>query len=181
MKKISLTIAIIAGLMSLDAHAQARKLPELVVLEAPQTTRNAAVRSLLSLKPALPTRVPGGPNQPPYSGHWLLIVVDADAASSYTFLRLVKQEKFSAARSVLLVTGARQSAERAALRGDFFTEAPWASSDLAPAITAFKLNGTPMVYALNRENKIVWQQAGTPEKPGNLVLRMVDWVASHGE
>ena len=181
MKTRALATALITVLLPLNAVAQVRKLPELPVLEAPQSTRTAAVRSLLSLKPTRPTRAAVGPNQPPYSGHWLLIVVDADAASSYTFLRLVKQEKFSAARSVLLVTGARQSAERAALRGDFFTEAPWASSDLAPAITAFKLNGTPMVYALNRENKIVWQQAGTPEKPGNLVLRMVDWVASHGE
>jgi len=178
MTKICLFIVLFTTQFLLNVSAQGLALAELAVLEAPQPGRSVQVRTLLSLKPPTPANAP---NRPPNNGHWLLIVIDVNTATSGAFLRLFKQENFTPARSVLLVIGQRQLAEQASERGDFISGLPWASVDLAPAIKALKLKGTPMVYAIDEKNKIIWQRAGVPDKLANLVVRMGDWVVSNRE
>lgn len=131
-----------------------------------------------AVKPATQTRA--GTGSSPRAGHWVLIVADTHVSSTLElFLRLrteAAKADFDSERVIVLLTGARELALPWQAQGLFPAYAKVATTGLRALVPKLELRGSPMIYALNSQDQIQWQQVGLPDQRVNLAARIKSWL-----
>jgi hypothetical protein len=167
--------ASLALMLCLPVYAQlVRKLPDLQVRTGANT---GVLQPIVDAKPQVRRPPPNTrvSNPAAFNPNWLLIVVDLQVPGAQDYLDTLRQAGLSGEKAVVLVAGSAEQT-RNWIAQQRWPNAAFISVDSAAALSKFKFSGVPMVLAVDARENIAWFAPGLPKKPGNLVLRMMDWV-----
>jgi hypothetical protein len=146
------------------AHAaNPRLLPELALQQATLLDANQPAATRLSqLKPA---------------GRWVLLVLDANLASTAQFLGALKADGFDGKQAVVVIVGGQAASSRLLQTQALPAQLRWAVADTQATLSLLKIGGTPALYAINAQQEIAWQSYGYPKRPGDWLVSMwAGWV-----
>jgi hypothetical protein len=153
------------------SHAHAQNAPPPVLkdfaISIPATAGRASeTRTLSRVLPAPAER---------QSGQWVAIVVSAQTHSSQVLLADLQHEKLKSKRIVVIVLGDDEASQQTIAQNPI-KEAQYVRADARTALNGLGVNGTPVLMGLNARNQIIWKDFGAPKRPGNTVVRILDWV-----
>jgi hypothetical protein len=149
------------ALVSCPVYSALRPLPDVSIVNSITRTGEVAATQLAQLKP---------------EGRWVLLILDANLASTEQFLRSLSSDGFDGKQTVVLFMGAQSNVNYLTKNPAFPNKMRWASAETAQVFPSFKMGGTPAIYAMNEDNKIVWLRYGYPRIHSNLLVPIWDWI-----
>jgi hypothetical protein len=141
-----------------SAQAKPPSLPELALSTDPQ---RSATTPLSQLKP---------------SGRWVLLVLDANLASTEAFLRGLKRDQFDGAQTVLVLIGKTSNAQQLKAHLALPEKMLWTQGQTKAVLKTLAIGGTPAIYGVGPDNSVAWRQLGYGARPGDVLVRVWDWL-----
>ena len=155
------SVLLLASLAFASSIAQARpvRLPELTLSADAQ--RTAISTPLSQLKP---------------SGRWVLLVLDANLASTDAFLRGLKRDQFDGAQTVLVLIGKSSNAQQLKAHLALPEKMLWTQGQTAAVLNTLAIGGTPAMYGITPDGNVAWRQLGYGARQGEVLVRIWDWL-----
>jgi hypothetical protein len=166
MQKLHLSFKHLVGaftiaLVTCPAYSALRPLPDLPIVQSVTRAGEVSATRLAQLKP---------------EGRWVLLILDANLPSTEKFLHSLSADGFDGDKTVVLFLGSQGNISYLTNNPTFPNKMRWASAEAKQVFPSLKIGGTPAIYAMNADNKIVWLRYGYPRIHANLLVPIWDWI-----